>query len=306
MKKKQTNTLGSWIDLGELKRLTKALAPEGPESGGDGQVDAADGVPDTAEVGLPKRGLDIGTPEAYRAAPFPGQGIAARGETPEEKEETGGAEEDRQEQTQGPVLKAARALAEVHLRAEENGFLRRRELKTADPDSPAIAVPPVFESRQESTAPPASAAADPEGDIAGEVAAGDSFEVPRAPLRERLEAFVDWAMRLTGASRMVIVDGQGYSLLHRDLEARASEGDPAMVDSAMRLTSVLEQVQARTDFARDGALNLPLEEGGWLDVLRCETGGGRLCIALVTAEPLGIAQSTLMKSELVQTMEAGS
>jgi len=283
VKKKQTNTLGSWIDVGELKRLTKALVPDAPEAAGDGQVADVGEVPDTRGVGMPKRGLDIDEPSAYRAAPFPGQATAAWEETPQGKDEVdeaGGADENGQEQVQGPVLKAARALAEVHLRAEENGFLRRRRLKTVDPDSEAIAVPPVFEGRQESPTPPIPAAGDPEGRVAGEMAAGDSFVVPQGPLRERLDAFVDWAMRLTGASRMVVVDGQGYSLLHRDLDAQADEGDPALVDSAMRLTSVLEQVQARTDFARDGALNLPLEEGGWLGVSRCETGAGRLCIAL--------------------------
>ena len=73
----------------------------------------------------------------------------------------------------------------------------------------------------------------------------------------------------------------------------------------MRLISVLEQVQARTDFARDGAMNLPLEEGGWLGVLRCENAGGRLCIAVVTPVPLEIKNSAAMKTELARTMAAG-
>lgn len=301
MKKKQTNTLGSWIDLAELSRLTNALAPEDSEVGGDGdgQGAALGEVPDTMGIGMPKRGLNIDEPSAYRAAPFPEQ-------MPESGEASGEAGQNGQEQDEGPVLRAARALAEVRLRAEENGFLKRRELKTAYPDSPAIAVPPVFDWKQESSEQSDLAAPQMEGQVVVDTAAADSFEVPQGPLRERLDAFVNWAMRTTQASRMVIVDGQGYSLLHRDLDSQASEGDPAMVESAMRLTSVLEQVQARTDFARDGALNLPLEEGGWLGVLRCENAGGRLCIALVTAKPLEIVQSALMKNELARTMEAGS
>ncbi|NOX98577.1 MAG: hypothetical protein GXP30_02410 [Verrucomicrobia bacterium] len=132
------------------------------------------------------------------------------------------------------------------------------------------------------------------------------FELPQGPLRLRLDAFAIWAMNLAQASRIVIVDGQGYPLLHKDLEEGESEGDSEMVDSAMRLISVLEQVQARTDFARDGAMNLPLEEGGWLGVLRCESAGGRLCIAVVTPVPLGIVNSAAMKAELARTMEAGN
>jgi hypothetical protein len=296
---KQTNTLGSWIDLAELSRLTNALAPDDSEAGGEGDGAALGEVPDMTGVGRPKRELDIDEPSAYRAAPFPEQ-------MPEPGEASGELDKKGQWQDEGPVLRAARALAEVRLRAEENGFLKRRELKTVYPGSPAIAVPPVFDWKQEASEQSGLTAPHLGGQVSIDTAAADSFEIPQGPLRERLDAFVDWAMRLTRASRMVIVDGQGYSLLHRDLESQASEGDAAVVDSAMRLTSVLEQVQARTDFARDGALNLPLEEGGWLGVLRCENAGGRLCIALVTAAPLEIAQSALMKNELARTMAAGS
>lgn len=301
MKKKQTNTLGSWIDLDELSRLTNALVPDDPGASGDGdgQGAALGVVPAMMGVGMPKRGLNIDEPSAYRAAPFPGP-------LPESGEASGGLGKKGQRRDEGPVLRAARALAEVQLRAEENGFLKRRGLKTVHPDSPTVAVPPVFDWKQVSSEPSDLATPQTEGLGSVGTAGADSFEVPQGPLRERLDAFVGWAMRLTRASRMVIVDGQGYSLLHRDLDSQASEGDPAMVDSAMRLTSVLEQVQARTDFARDGALNLPLEEGGWLGVLRCENAGGRLCIAVVSATPLEIAQSTLMKNELARTMEAGS
>lgn len=304
MKKQQTNTLGSWIDLAELSRLTNALAPDDPKAGGDGDGHGAalGEVPDMMGIGTLKRSLNIDEPGAYRAAPFPVPQLEP-GEASDGLGESGGKGQGRDE---GPVLRAARALAEVHLRAEEHGFLKRRVLKTVFPGSPAIVMPPVFDSKQESSGVSGLAWTQMEGRDPVDVVGADSFEVPQGPLRERLDAFVDWAMRLTRASRMVIVDGQGYSLLHRDLDSRESEGDPAMVDSAMRLTSVMEQVQARTDFARDGALNLPLEEGGWLGVLRCENAGGRLCIAVVSAAPLEIAQSSLMKNELARTMEAGS
>ncbi|MFK5922969.1 MAG: hypothetical protein QM496_12390 [Verrucomicrobiota bacterium] len=321
MKKKKTNTLDSWIDQSEMQRLADALLPAEPELAGEPESGRSL-AEDVSSIGLPKQGLDINQAAAYRAAPFPTAAevspsqsdpvpeksekvpsISYRPEPVAEPSPASGtaatevkAESD--EVDEGPVLRAARALAAVRLRAEESGFLKRRHLVPAAAVSQVTAIPPVIADGQVSKDDQSLAAGQ-----AGE-SSGGSFEVPQGPLRTRLDAFASWAMGLAEASRLVIVDGQGYTLLHRDLDGGGS-GDPAMVDSAMRLTSVLEQVQARTDFARDGALNLPLEEGGWLGVLRCESAGGRLCVAVVTPAPLQVEKSALMKGELVRTMEAG-
>lgn len=283
-----------------MLRLTRALAP-------DDQENEEASVGDVSSIGLPKPGLDIDQPAAYRAAPFPepaelspviADKLPAAGMiepvVPADPIESGG------ELDEGPVLRAARALAEVRLRAEENGFLKRRDQGRSIAESQRTAIPPVFERQRDES--------ENQEEVNKQTKYEDSaiFEVPQGPLRVRLDAFAGWAMQLTEASRIVIVDGQGYPLLHRDLAEGGSEEGAAMVDSAMRLTSVLEQVQVRTDFARDGALNLPLEEGGWLGVLRCENAGGRLCIAVVTPDPLEIEKSALMKSELARTMEAGA
>jgi len=259
-----------------MQRLTQALVPDDPESGGDHQGALMDEV---SGIGMPGQGLNIDQPAAYQAGPFP---------SPKPQEASGVATPD----AEGPVLRAARALAEVKLRADESGFLKRRGQQATPSEPQMTTVPPVFGSGAENSATP--------------VIATGAFEVPQGPLRVRLDAFALWAMQLIQASRIVIVDGQGYPLLHRDSVKGSIEGDSAMVDSAMRLTSVLEQVQARTDFARDGAMNLPLEEGGWLGVLRCENAGGRLCIAVVTPVPLEIENSASMKNELTRTMAAGT
>ena len=278
MKKKQTNTLDSWIDQSEMQRLTKALVPDDPEFV-DGQAGTL--MDEVSGIGMPKQNLDIDQPAAYQAAPFPTL-------------DSQGAPGESSAVDEGPVMRAARALAEVRLRADEIGLLKPRGHSATSSGSPVTGIPPGLDSSSEESAKPAISP-DP-----------SSFEIPSGTLRVRLDAFASWAMQLTQASRIVIVDGQGYPLLHRDAAAGVIEGDSAMVDSAMRLTSVLEQVQARTDFARDGAMNLPLEEGGWLGVLRCENAGGRLCIAVVTPVPLEIENSALMKNELARTMEAGT
>lgn len=305
MKKKQKNTLGSWIDQSEMQRLTQALAPDENESEGvsTGEVSG---------IGLPRQSLNIDQATAYRAAPFPEPALPTQqvNITGPAEESVGGLApvmspdqaEAEVRTAEGPVLRAARALAEVRLRAEENGFLKRRHLKSAqlEPQAAEItAIPPVL-------APVSGRFENQQGkqDESHDESYG-VFELPQGPLRVRLDAFADWAMHMAEASRIVIVDGQGYSLLHRDLGEGGNEGGTAIVDSAMRLTSVLEQVQARTDFARDGAINLPLEEGGWLGVLRCENAGGRLCIAVVTPSPLEVEKSAAMKNELARTMEAG-
>ncbi len=318
MKKKKTNTLDSWIDQSEMQRLADALLPAEPELAGEPESGRSL-AEDVSSIGLPKQGLDINQAAAYRAAPFPTSAEVSPSQSdpvPEQSEKVASisyrpesvaepspalataATEVKAESDEGPVLRAARALAAVRLRAEESGFLKRRHLVPADTVSQVTAIPPVIADEQVGKDDQSLA----EGQ-AGE-SSGGSFEVPQGPLRTRLDAFASWAMGLAEASRLVIVDSQGYTLLHRDLVGGGS-GDSAMVDSAMRLTSVLEQVQARTDFARDGALNLPLEEGGWLGVLRCESAGGRLCIAVVTPAPLQVEKSALMKGELVRTMEAG-
>lgn len=322
-----------------MQRLAQALAPDDQDHESDGTL-----AEEVSGIGLPKQSLNIDAPVAYRAAPFPEPGILTpepesepsvpenSGEEPsagqvvwEESIEpivrvdsvatevsidkvgqvepvTPSAPTPVGDMNEGPVLRAARALAEVRLRAEENGFLKRRTEESEFAESKGTAIPPVFDTRTD----------EPGGGVEGQdQGQADntkslSFKIPQGPLRVRLDAFASWAMELAEASRIVIVDGQGYPLLHRDLAEGASENDPAMVDSAMRLTSVLEQVQVRTDFARDGALNLPLEEGGWLGVLRCENAGGRLCIAVVTPNPLAIEASAAMKNELARTMGAVS
>ncbi len=283
-----------------MLRLTKALAPD-DQGNEEASVDGA------SSIGLPKPGLDIDQPAAYRAAPFPEPAVLSR--EPVDKfpaagmvEQVASADpiESGGELDEGPVLRAARALAEVRLRAEENGFLKRRDQRPSITESQRTAIPPVFEQQRDESEN------QEEVKKQGEQEASAIFEMPQGPLRVRLDAFACWAIQLTEASRIVIVDGQGYPLLHQDLADGGSVEGAAMVDSAMRLTSVLEQVQARTDFARDGALNLPLEEGGWLGVLRCENAGGRLCIAVVTPDPLEIETSALMKSELARTMESGA
>lgn len=287
MKKKQTNTLGSWIDQSEMQRLTEALVPDDPELAGDQAGSLMNRV---SGIGVPKPSLDIDQPTAYQAAPFPVADPQEPSEDMPPPFNEGG---------EGAAMRAARALAEVRLRAEESGFLKRRGQGEVAADSLVTAIPPVIDNRSEF---PSNQEAIQEPTENKELV---PFEVPQGPLRLRLDAFADWAMQLARASRIVIVDGQGYPLLHKDLGAGESESDSAMVDSAMRLISVLEQVQARTDFARDGAMNLPLEEGGWLGVLRCENAGGRLCIAVVTPVPLEIEKSAAMKNELARTMEAG-
>jgi len=271
-----------------MQRLTKALAPEDQVIAvGSEREDFV--VSEVSGIGMPKQTLDIDEPTAYRAAPYP---EADPQETSDESLSSFKKGEE------GPVLRAARALADVRLRAEESGFLKRHHQKDDSSDSQITAIPPVFDNV---TASPAS---QEEVQIPQVSTTSSSFEMPQGPLRVRLDAFAVWAMQMADASRIVIVDGQGYPLLHRDSGEGASEGDAAMVDSAMRLTSVLEQMQGRTDFARDGAMNLPMEDGGWLGVLRCENAGGRLCIAMVTPVPLEIEKSALMKNELARTMEA--
>jgi len=271
-----------------MQRLAKVLAPD--ETGIESDQESSM-IDEVSGIGMPKQSLDIDQPAAYRAAPFPASipQVVPEDSVPSFNEEN-----------VGPAMRAARALSDVRLRAEENGFLKRRGQQSTLADSQVTAIPPVFEDRG------AEVLASGESSQQSTANTGISvFEVPKGPLRLRLDAFADWAMQVAQASRIVIVDGQGYPLLHKDLDEGASESDSAMVDSAMRLISVLEQVQARTDFARDGAMNLPLEEGGWLGVLRCENAGGRLCIAVVTPVPLEIKNSAAMKTELARTMAAG-
>lgn len=270
-----------------MQRLTNALAPDDAEDEGVQGGAVMNGV---LGIGMPKQSLDIDQPAAYRAAPFP---------APDPQESSEEAPSSFNHADEGPAMRAARALADIRLRAEESGFLKRRAPEATSSGSQVTAIPPVFDQGPKVSVQ-REVAQEPE--VHPEVPA---FEIPQGPLRLRLDAFAVWAMQLAQASRIVIVDGQGYPLLHKDMGEGASESDAAMVDSAMRLISVLEQVQARTDFARDGAMNLPLEEGGWLGVLRCENAGGRLCIAVVTPVPLEIENSAAMKSELARTMEAG-
>ncbi len=276
-----------------MQQLAKALLPDDPELDGDQQSAVMNDAPG---IGLPRLRLDIDQPAAYRAAPFPVSEPQASSEQSAPIFNEGG---------EGPAMRAARALADVRLRAEESGFLKRGGQGPVSTGSEMTAVPPVFDdkSRLPATGEEAQAV-----EANTEVSNADApvYEMPQGPLRLRLDAFAAWAMTLAHATRIVIVDGQGYPLLHKDMGEGASEGDSEMVDSAMRLISVLEQVQARTDFARDGAMNLPLEEGGWLGVLRCENAGGRLCIAVVTPVPLEIENSAVMKAELARTMEAGN
>ena len=281
MKKKQTNTLDSWIDQSEMQRLTKALAPDDMEALGDHEGAV---MTEVSGIGLPKKSMGDEEPVNYQATSFPAPDPQKTdGESLSVSDGAVG---------EGPVLRAARALAEVRLRADESGLLKRRGQKSTSTEPQKVAVPPVFDSSAEEPDQP---------DISNDPV---PFEVPKGPLRVRLDAFASWAMQLAKASRIVIVDGQGYPLIHRDLAEGAGEGDSAMVDSAIRLTSVIEQVQARTDFARDAAMNLPLEDGEWLGVVRCENAGGRLCIAMVTPVPLDLKKSALMKGELARTMEA--
>lgn len=325
MKKKQTNTLDSWIDQSELQRLADALAPTDKDSADAPAVqnETPTLTEQASSIGLPKKTLDINQPTAYRAAAFPhsntlpaaeattdAPAAAASPSSPSLPESASSVAKQKSPEIgqadKGPVLRAARALAEVRLRAEENGFLKRHATPSPAgvPHQQVMKVPPALhvlvspENALSSSVATASSAK-----LATESELSD-FEIPQGPLRSRLESFVTWAMPLVQASRLVIVDGEGYTLLHRDLQGGSDESS-SLADSAMRLTSVLEQVQARSDFARDGALNLPLEEGGWLGVLRCESAGGHLCIAVVTPAPLEVEKTARLKVKLAQTMKAG-
>ena len=277
-----------------MQRLTKALAPEESDAAPVDHDREGFVVDEVSAIGMPKQALNIDQPGAYRAAPYPAA-------DPQEVSEE--LPPSFKEGEESPVLKAARALSEVRLRAEENGFLKRHHQKDLSSDSQITAIPPVFDKPSENSAKLEETQQEETQNTPVGTSAS-SFEIPQGPLRVRLDAFAVWAMQMADASRIVIVDGQGYPLLHRDSGEGANEGDAAMVDSAMRLTSVLEQMQGRADFARDGAMNLPMEDGGWLGVLRCENAGGRLCIAMVTPAPLEIEKSALMKNELARTMEA--
>ncbi|MEM0967832.1 MAG: hypothetical protein AAGJ31_00655 [Verrucomicrobiota bacterium] len=125
------------------------------------------------------------------------------------------------------------------------------------------------------------------------------FDMPSGPLHQRLQAFVDWIRKVTGATQVNIVDAQGYTLL------TDAEQDTAAVGSALHLATALHKFRERmdSDEVRAG-IHLPLGNDRWFGVIDCEASQGIVFLSLVTPGPLSPFGTQEITRVLWETLEA--